>query len=187
MRQPVRQMQSLSTCWIPFSAYCFPCLIRNIIREVLKWYTCSLSVSHSYNYLIICEFCSRSEPSFCVIWHYRQLVPGEIGCCASYSLWKYSPCCTSSRFPKWNDCNLKNTHTGFNKKDGNSHTPSSISAHYKAQLTFAADLSLWHLLSFSLPFYWGLFFSPDIISNFLLIFSLIFPFSDFFFFFNKIL
>lgn len=144
----------------------------------------SLSVSHSYHCLIICGFYFRSEPSFCAIWLYRQLVPGEVDCCASYSLWKYSPCYTSSRFPKWNDCNLKTTHIHFNKKDGNSHTPSSISAHYKAQLTFQADLSLLHLLSFSLWFYWGLFSSPDIISNFLLIFSLVLPFSHWLFFFS---
>lgn len=157
MRQPLHVRCSLC----PLAEYplihCFPYLIKNIIRKVLKLYTSSLSVSHSYGFLIICGFYSRSEPSFYVIWLYKQLVPGEIDCCASYSLWKYSPCCTSSRFPKWNYCNLKNTHICFNQKDGNSHTPSSISAHNKAQLTFRADLSLLHLLSFSLRFFWGLF------------------------------
>lgn len=36
--------------------YCFPYLIKNIIREVLMLYTFSLSVRNSYDYLIIWAF-----------------------------------------------------------------------------------------------------------------------------------
>lgn len=49
-----------------------------------------------------------------------------------------------------NFCKLK-------RKNGNLHTPSSVSAHYKAQLTLQVDLSLLQLLSFSFRFHWELF------------------------------